>query len=130
LLHAEQGLGDTLFACRYIPKVAALGAKVILEAQPPLKSGYTGSSPFFTHTASFSGGESMLGWAAGAGLDYKWQIDPGSAVILGVEYLHYQFDTNSITLPDSFGTGNAIGLNTKESVDTIKGRISWLFSIH
>ncbi len=38
LLHAEQGLGDTLFACRYIPKVAALGAKVILEVQPPLKS--------------------------------------------------------------------------------------------
>jgi tetratricopeptide (TPR) repeat protein len=38
LLHAEQGLGDTLFVCRYIPKVAALGAKVILEAQPPLKS--------------------------------------------------------------------------------------------
>jgi tetratricopeptide (TPR) repeat protein len=38
LLHAEQGLGDTLFACRYIPKVAALGAKVILEVQLPLKS--------------------------------------------------------------------------------------------
>jgi hypothetical protein len=38
LLHAEQGLGDTLFACRYVPKVARLGAKVILEVQPPLKS--------------------------------------------------------------------------------------------
>jgi tetratricopeptide (TPR) repeat protein len=38
LLHAEQGLGDTVFACRYIPKVAALGAKVILEVQSPLKS--------------------------------------------------------------------------------------------
>jgi tetratricopeptide (TPR) repeat protein len=38
LLHAEQGLGDTLFACRYIPKVATLGAKVILEVQSPLKS--------------------------------------------------------------------------------------------
>jgi len=31
-------------------------------------------------TASFSGGESMFGWAAGGGIDYKWQIDPGSAV--------------------------------------------------
>src|SRR5262249_29158392 len=38
LLHAEQGLGDTLLACRYIASVAALGAKVILEVQPPLKS--------------------------------------------------------------------------------------------
>ena len=38
LLHAEQGLGDTLLACRYVPMVAALGAKVILEVQPCLKS--------------------------------------------------------------------------------------------
>jgi len=37
LLHAEQGLGDTLLACRYIPMVAALGAKVVLEVQSSLK---------------------------------------------------------------------------------------------
>ena len=47
LLHAEQGLGDTLLACRYIPKVAALGAQVILEVQSSLKSlleGFAGVS--------------------------------------------------------------------------------------
>src|SRR6516225_8727031 len=38
LLHAEQGLGDALLACRYVPNFAALGAKVILEVQSPLKS--------------------------------------------------------------------------------------------
>jgi outer membrane immunogenic protein len=81
-------------------------------------------------TEGFSGGTSMLGWAAGGGIDYKWQIDPGSAVILGVEYLHYQFDTNTLTLADQFRDGGAIALNTKQSVDTIKGRISYLFSIH
>ena len=37
LLHAEQGLGDTLQFCRYATQVAALGARVILEVQPPLK---------------------------------------------------------------------------------------------
>lgn len=37
LLYAEQGLGDTLQFCRYAPQVAALGAKVILEVQAPLK---------------------------------------------------------------------------------------------
>jgi tetratricopeptide (TPR) repeat protein len=37
LLHAEQGLGDTLQFCRYAPMVAALGARVLLEVQPPLK---------------------------------------------------------------------------------------------
>jgi tetratricopeptide (TPR) repeat protein len=36
LLHSEQGLGDTLQFCRYVPLVADLGAKVILEVQKPL----------------------------------------------------------------------------------------------
>jgi hypothetical protein len=36
LLHAEQGLGDTLQFCRYAKLVAAMGAKVVLEVQPPL----------------------------------------------------------------------------------------------
>ena len=36
LLHAEQGLGDTLQFCRYVRPVAALGARVVLEVQPPL----------------------------------------------------------------------------------------------
>lgn len=36
LLHSEMGLGDTLLFCRYAKKVAALGATVLLEVQPPL----------------------------------------------------------------------------------------------
>ncbi len=36
LLHSEQGLGDTIQFCRYVPMVVALGAKVILEVQKPL----------------------------------------------------------------------------------------------
>ncbi len=37
LLHSEQGFGDTIQFCRYAVQVADLGAKVILEVQPPLK---------------------------------------------------------------------------------------------
>lgn len=37
LLHAEQGLGDTLQFCRYVSQLAAQGAKVLLEVQAPLK---------------------------------------------------------------------------------------------
>jgi len=37
LLHAEQGLGDTLQFCRYATEVAALGATVLLEVQAPLR---------------------------------------------------------------------------------------------
>jgi len=36
LLYAEQGLGDTIQFCRYVSLVAELGAKVVLEVQPPL----------------------------------------------------------------------------------------------
>ena len=37
LLHAEQGFGDAVQFVRYAKAFAALGAKVILEVQPPLK---------------------------------------------------------------------------------------------
>ena len=38
LLHAEQGLGDTIQFARYAPLVRGLGARVILEVQRPLVS--------------------------------------------------------------------------------------------
>ncbi|MEN3111062.1 tetratricopeptide repeat protein [Uliginosibacterium paludis] len=37
LIHAEQGLGDTLQFLRYLPRLRAAGAEVILEVQPGLK---------------------------------------------------------------------------------------------
>jgi lipoprotein NlpI len=36
LLHSEQGLGDTLQFCRFIPRVAAQGGRVVLEAEESL----------------------------------------------------------------------------------------------
>jgi outer membrane immunogenic protein len=82
-------------------------------------------------SASQSGGLTMFGYAAGAGLDYKWQIDPGSALVIGVKYLHYGFGSHTLTLADNtFGSDFAFSNVTKESVDVVTGRISWLFSIH
>jgi tetratricopeptide (TPR) repeat protein len=37
LLHAEQGFGDMIQFCRYIPRVAELGARVIFEVYAPLR---------------------------------------------------------------------------------------------
>jgi hypothetical protein len=36
LVHAEQGLGDTLQFCRYLPALAELGAEIVLHAAPVL----------------------------------------------------------------------------------------------
>jgi tetratricopeptide (TPR) repeat protein len=38
LLHAEQGLGDTIQFCRYASRVAERGARVILQVQEPLRA--------------------------------------------------------------------------------------------
>jgi hypothetical protein len=37
LLHREQSSADTIQFVRYAPMVTALGARVVLEVQPPLK---------------------------------------------------------------------------------------------
>jgi Tfp pilus assembly protein PilF len=37
LIHAEQGLGDTLQFCRYVPLVAELAGHVVFECHPPLR---------------------------------------------------------------------------------------------
>lgn len=36
LVHAEQGFGDTILACRYVPLLVDEGARVVLEAPPAL----------------------------------------------------------------------------------------------
>lgn len=38
LLHPEQGLGDTIHFCRYVPMVEARGARVIFEVERPLRA--------------------------------------------------------------------------------------------
>ena len=42
LLHAEQGLGDTVMFARYAPLLARAGATVVMEVQPELKGLLTG----------------------------------------------------------------------------------------
>ncbi|MHC4077363.1 MAG: tetratricopeptide repeat protein, partial [Planctomycetota bacterium] len=42
LLHAEQGLGDAIQFCRYVPSVVARGGRVLLAVQPSLKRLMTG----------------------------------------------------------------------------------------
>ncbi|HEY4032175.1 MAG TPA: tetratricopeptide repeat protein [Caulobacteraceae bacterium] len=53
LLRGEQGLGDTLQFCRYVANAKALGARVVLEVQPPLVrllAGLDGVDAVIEHT--------------------------------------------------------------------------------
>ena len=70
----------------------------------------------------------MFGWAAGAGVDWKLPIDQGSSWVFGVEYLHYQFLNSGAFSSENFVSN--FDFNGHQSVDTVKGRISYLFFIH
>ena len=50
-IHPEQGFGDTLMACRYVPLLAALGARVVLEVKPELVRLMEGLDGVFTLNA-------------------------------------------------------------------------------
>lgn len=54
LLYHEQGLGDTLQFCRYVPLLQALGAQVSLAVQPTLVSLLAGQWPGVTVAESFA----------------------------------------------------------------------------
>jgi opacity protein-like surface antigen len=84
-----------------------------------------GSGSIFSQSFTGSAGSTMFGWAAGGGIDFKW---PGTGFIVGLEYLHYDFAKNTFAISDSGGVGR--NFNAHQSVDAIKGRLSYLFPIH
>lgn len=70
----------------------------------------------------------MVGWTAGAGIDWKYAIGGGSALVFGVEYLHYGFPSQTLTLGNN--AGPAFQFSAKQDIDVVKGRISYFFPIH
>ncbi len=80
------------------------------------------------NTFTASADSSMFGWVAGAGIDWKHPIDAGSAWVFGVEYLHYGFPSQTLTFTGDHG--GSFAFDGKTNVDTVKGRISYLFAIH
>ena len=55
------------------------------------------AAPTTNTSHNTSGGTTMFGWAAGGGIDWKYQLDAGSALVFGVEYLHYGFPEQTIS---------------------------------
>jgi outer membrane immunogenic protein len=66
-------------------------------------------------TVGATDGISQFGWTAGAGLEYKL-VDH---VLLRAEYLHYDFPRTSAP--------NVFGDSVKETVDVVRGGLSWKF---
>jgi hypothetical protein len=70
------------------------------------------------------GGATLLGAAVGGGFDCRWT----GSWIVGVEYLHYEFPRHTISLNDN--SASASFISSRQSVDAVKGRVSYLFPIH
>jgi outer membrane immunogenic protein len=80
-----------------------------------------GSLPAQISSSTASG--TMLGWAAGVGLDYK--VLPN--MFVGLEYLHSDFPKNTFAFVDGKGGGFSLG-NNHLQVDAIKARVGFLFN--
>jgi outer membrane immunogenic protein len=77
-----------------------------------------------TNTFSSSTGETRLGFAVGAGID--WKLSPN--LVLGALYLHYEFPKGTVTFADG---STSVGFGTsRQSADAITGRLSWMVPIH
>jgi tetratricopeptide (TPR) repeat protein len=80
LLHAEQGLGDAIQFLRYLPMVAASGARIVLEVQAPLKALLAGLSGIEHAAAIVVRGETLPGFdchcpLASLPLAFKTRLD-------------------------------------------------------
>jgi outer membrane immunogenic protein len=80
-----------------------------------------------TNTFQSSAGDTRLGWVVGGGFD--WKMTPN--VILGVLYRHHEFPKSTISfVDDSGGSGRPVSFGTSRAhVDSVQGRLSWLFPI-
>ena len=69
------------------------------------------------------------GWYAGAGFDWQVWSTPSGALVAGVEYRHYEFQSVTATpilfngLPNNFDTWTI-----KPRADTVEAKLSWLFN--
>jgi len=80
-----------------------------------------------TNTFQSSTGDTRLGWVVGAGFD--WKMTPN--VLLGVLYRHHEFPSSTISfVDDSGGSGRPVSFGSSRAhVDSVQGRLSWLFPI-
>jgi opacity protein-like surface antigen len=77
-------------------------------------------------TFSSTTGDTRLGWVVGAGFD--WKMTPN--VLLGVLYRHHEFPRSTISFADDTAGSRSFGFGTaREHVDSVQGRLSWLFPI-
>jgi len=79
LVHAEQGLGDSIHFSRYLPMMAAAGAKVLFAPQRPLRRLF-------------------------ASLDWPTDAEPMTLVDLADPDLRFDYQVRTMSLPLAFST--------------------------
>jgi outer membrane immunogenic protein len=82
---------------------------------------YGATASFGGVTATSAVSDTKTGWVVGGG--GEWALAPNWT--LGVEYLHYQFDGTSASVPTPAGTANFSW--SDPSVDVVRGRVNFKF---
>jgi outer membrane immunogenic protein len=86
---------------------------------------------FFSAAGTFIESSQTTHNGAYAGVGFDWQVwnTPGGALVAGIEYRHYWF--NTVTVAPTLASGLSDPANTwsiQPHADTIEGKLSWLFN--
>jgi len=99
---------------------------------PYLAGGYASTrvdNNFITAGGANTSQSTHNGWYLGVGVDWQAMVTPSGALVVGVEYRHYDFESATV-VPTIVGTGAPNPFNTwtlKPQADTVELRLSWLF---
>jgi len=130
-------LPGEVFSANLVDNIWTVGGKLGWAFGPWMVYGSGGyastrvDNNLFTANGLFIEGTRTQHSGAYAGAGFDWQVwsTPGGALVAGIEYRHYWFQSVTATPIDFTGTPDNLNTWTiRPQADTVEAKLSWLFN--